>query len=80
MKENRTILIALGLISLVMIVTSFLYYAERRRQETVKKTSQQMLDVESNVLAASSSGDLEIALHFYRPSAILDNLDILTYN
>lgn len=80
MKENRTILIALGLISLVMIVTSFLYYAERRRQETVKKTSQQVLDVESNVLAASSSGDLEITLHFYRPSAILDNLDILTFD
>ena len=75
MKENRTILIALGLVCLVVIVTSFLYYAERRRQEAVRAAAEQMLDVESSALKARSSGDLEITLYFYRPSAILDHLD-----
>ena len=78
MKENRTILIALGLVCLVVIATSFLYYAERRRQEAVREAAQQLLDVETNALEARSSGDLEITLYFYRPWGILDHLEALT--
>lgn len=77
MKDNRTILIALGLVCLVVTVTSLLYFAERRRQEAVREAAQQMLDVESSALEARSSGDLEITLYFYQPSATLDRLDFL---
>ena len=75
MKDNRTILIALGLVCLVVTVTSLLYFAERRRQEAVREATQQMLDLESSALEARSSGELEITLYFYRPSATLDHLD-----
>jgi hypothetical protein len=78
MKDNRTILIALGLVCLVVTVTSLLYFAERRRQEAVREAAQQMLDLESSALEARSSGDLEITLYFYRPSATLDHLDAQT--
>ncbi len=78
MKENRTILIALGLVCLVVIATSFLYYEERRRQEAVREAAEQMLNVEINALEARSSGDLEITLYFYRPWLVLDHLDALT--
>jgi hypothetical protein len=37
-----------------------------------------MLDLESSALEARSSGDLEITLYFYRPSATLDHLDAQT--
>jgi predicted RNA binding protein with dsRBD fold (UPF0201 family) len=78
MKDNRTILIALGLVCLVVTVTSLLYFAERRRQEAVREAVQQMLDLESSALEARSSGDLEITLYLYRPSATLDHLDAQT--
>lgn len=77
MRENRTIVIVLGLVGLVVLGTSLLYYAELRRQEAVRQAAQQMLDVESSALEARSSGNLEIALYFYRPSAVLDDLDVL---
>ena len=78
MRENRTIVIALGLVCLVVLVTSFLYYAERRRQEAVRQIAEQTFDVESSTLEARSSGNLEIALYFYRPSLVLDHLDALS--
>lgn len=77
MREHRTILIALGLVCLLVIVTSYLYYLERRHQEAVIEADRQMLDVESSVLAARSSGDLEVKLYFYQPAVILAHLDLL---
>jgi hypothetical protein len=80
MRENRTIAIALGLVCLVVLVTSLLYYAERRRQTAVRQAAEQLLDVESSALEAISSGELEISLYFYRPAAVLDHLDVLSSN
>ncbi|MCZ6452426.1 MAG: GerMN domain-containing protein [Deltaproteobacteria bacterium] len=77
-KEHRTILIALALVSLVVMVTLYLYNLERRHQEDVSNVDQNRLDVESSALEARSSGDLTIKLYFYQPGVMAPHPDLLT--
>ncbi len=77
-KEHRTILIALALVSLVVMVTLYLYNIERQHQEDVSNVDQNRLDVESSALEARNSGDLAIKLYFYQPGVMAPHPDLLT--
>ena len=77
-KEHRTILIALALVSLVVMVTLYLYNIERQHQENVSNVDQNRLDVESSALEARNSGDLTIKLYFYQPGVMAPYPDLLT--
>lgn len=76
-KEHRTIFIALALVFLVVMVTLYLYNIERQHQEDVRNVDQDRLDVESSVLEAQSSGDLDIELYFYQPGVMAPHPDLL---
>ena len=80
LKENRTLLIALGIVLLVVIITSYLYRLERQHQQELREAALQTIDVESNALAARSSGKLEVELFFFRPQVLAENLNHLYAN
>ena len=77
MKENRNIIIGLGLLLLALIVTCNLYIAERRHQQALKEAGQRRLDIESSVLERSGSPQFEAQLYFYHPGAVVPGPDFL---
>lgn len=77
MKENRNVIIGLGLLLLALMATYHLYTAERRHQQSLEDASRHRLDMESSVLERSGSPQFEVQLYFYRLGAVVPGPDFL---
>lgn len=75
-QENRTILIALCIVCLVVAVIFLLYTQERKRQEEVRQTERESLDLEADALESLSSGSLDVLLYFYTPEIVFEDPEL----
>ncbi|MGH9342075.1 MAG: GerMN domain-containing protein [Acidobacteriota bacterium] len=77
MRDQKKLIIALVIVGVALVLAWSLYQAEQRRQQEIAKVGRQMLDVESDVIEARSSGERTVALHVYRPGAVGGEDDFL---
>ena len=77
-QENRTLLIALAVVCLVVVVIYILYDLERRRQEELRQTAAESLDLETSALETLSTGNLNVLLYFYKPNFVFENHDLFS--
>jgi len=77
-QENRTILIALSIVCLVVAIIFILYNQELQHQEEVRQTELESLDLETEALENLSSGNLNVILYFYKPNIVFEDPDLFS--